>query len=129
MARLESVNSDYPQDAVPLNASSGNVANATATATLTAPAGKTAFIKGFVVSGAGATVGLPVSVTITNVLGGTQTYTYSAAVGALISNTPLTINFPYAIPATGIATNIVVSCPALGAGATNNTVVAFGYSR
>lgn len=129
MSKTVTLETEYPVDAVPTGASSGNVAAATATATLTAPAGKTMFITGFAVTGTGATAGLPVSVTVTGTVGGTQTYTYAAATGALIANQPLFISFPKAIPASGIATNIVVSCPTLGVGATNNTVVAYGYSR
>lgn len=130
MARgIQSINSGVPEDAVPITASSGNVANATATATLTCPAGKTMFIGGFVVTGSGATAGAVVSITITGVVGGTQTYIYTAATGAAVGNTPLAFDFPFAIPATAMNTNIVVSCPALGAGNTNNAVVAYGYSR
>jgi hypothetical protein len=110
-----------------ITGSSGNVAAATATATLTAVTGKMTYITGFEVTGAGATVGLPVNVTVTNVQGGTLTYTYTAAVGALVANTPLIVVFPEPIPANAISTNIVVSCPTLGAGNTNNCVVAHGY--
>lgn len=130
MARgIQSINSGIPEDATPITASSGNVANASAAATLTAPAGKTAFIAGFVVSGAGATAGAVVSVTVTGVTGGTMTFTYTAVTGATVGNTPLVVSLPYAVPASAMNTNIVVTCPALGAGNTNNSVVAFGYTR
>jgi len=130
MARgIQSINSGTPEDAVPITASSGNVANATAAATLTCPTGKTMFISGFTVTGAGATAGAVVNVTITGVTGGTMTFAYTAATGAAVANNPLLFDFPYPIPASAMNTNIVVSCPALGAGNTNNSVVAFGYSR
>jgi hypothetical protein len=117
----------YPGGAVALTAASGNVAAATATATLAGAAGKTTYITGFTVSGAGATAGLPVSVTVTGIVTGTLTYTYAAATGALVANTPLIIQFPMPIPASAPNTAIVVSCPTLGAGATNNTVNAYGF--
>lgn len=117
----------YSSDATPVIASSGNVAAAVATATLTSAAGKTAYITGFSVTGSGATAGLPVSVTVTGILGGTLTFTYVAATGALLANEPLLIAFPAPLPASAVNTNIVVSCPSLGAGNTNNTVVAYGY--
>lgn len=117
----------YSSDATPVIASSGNVAAAVATATLTSAAGKTAYITGFSVTGSGATAGLPVSVTVTGILGGTLTFTYVAATGALLPNEPLVITFPSPLPASAVNTNIVVSCPSLGAGNTNNTVVAYGY--
>ena len=108
-------------------ATSGNVAAAVATATLAAVVGRLQYITGFSVTGAGATVGLPVSVTIAGLLGGTQTFTYSAIAGALLGNQPLNINFPTPIPASAANTAITVSCSSLGLGNTNNTVNAWGY--
>ena len=109
-------------------ATSGNAANAIAIATLPAVAAKTTYITGFDVTGSGATAGLPVVVTIAGLFGGSITYTYSAAVGALVANTPLSIRFPVPMPASAVNTAITVTCPALGLGATNNVVNAFGYS-
>lgn len=119
----------YPDGGVVISASSGNVAAAVAAATLPAVAGKTNFLTGFTVTGAGATAGLPVLVTITGVLGGTQTYVYCAAAGVLVANVPLVIQFPYPLQATGTNVAIVVSCPSLGSGNTNNTTVAYGYVK
>lgn len=116
-----------PSTVTPLTASSGNVANATASATLAGAAGKTTYLQGFTVSGAGATVGLPVTVTITGTVSGTLHFTYSASAGVLVANVPLVMNFPMAIPASATNTSIVVSCPALGVGNTNNAVIAYGY--
>ena len=107
--------------------SSGNVAAATAAATLAAVAGRLNYITGFSVSGSGATLGLPVTVTITGLLGGTQSYTYCGAAGVLIGNSSLNINFPTPMPASAVNTAIVVSCPTLGAGNTNNTTNAWGF--
>jgi len=120
--------SAYPAGAVPAHASSGNVANATVAATLAAVVGKTMYVSGFTVSGAGATAGLPVTVTLTGVVGGTASFTYAAAVGALVGNTPLAVVFPKPLPATGPGVAITLSCPALGVGNTNNSAVLYGFA-
>lgn len=117
----------YPTGATAITAASGNVAAATAAATLAATTGKTTYITGFAVTGTGATAGLAVSVTVTGVITGTLTYTYAAAAGVLVENTPLIVSFPYPIPASATNTTIVVSCPTLGSGNTNNTVNAYGF--
>lgn len=108
---------------------SGNVAAGIATATLAAAAGKTTYITGFTVTGAGATAGLPVLVTVTGTLGGTHTYVYVAAVGALVANTPLNVRFTSPIPASAVNTAITVTVPSLGLGNTHSAAVATGYQR
>lgn len=107
--------------------SSGNIANGSAVATLSGAADKTTYIRGFSVTGAGATVGLPVLVAVTGLAVGTINYVYCAVAGVLLGNTPLVINFPQPLPASAENTEIVVTCPALGAGNTHNVVTAFGY--
>lgn len=121
------VGAPYIEGATPLIAGSGNVANASATATLTPTATTTAYISGFEVTGAGATAGLPVTVTVAGLLSGTRSYTYTFTVGALVANTPLQVAFDPPLPASAVNTAIVVTCPAGGAGNTNNTVVAHGF--
>jgi hypothetical protein len=82
------------KEATPVAASSGNVAAAVATATLAAGgANVMTYISGFEVTGSGATAGLPVTVTVIGVLGGTLSYTYTAAAGVLVGNTPLVVEF------------------------------------
>ena len=111
-----------------LISSSGNVANATATATLPGTVGKTTYIQGFIVSGSGSITALPVTVTVTGVTGGTLHFTYCAAAGVLLGNNPLVINFSGSpLSASAQNTPIAVSCPAMGLGNTNNTVVAYGF--
>ena len=119
--------SDYPMSAVPIGASSGNVAATAAVATLAAVPGKTMFITGFEVTSAGATVAAVVTVTIVGAVGGTMAYTYIAAAGATLSNTNLIVQFTRAIPATAVNIPIVVTLPSLGIGNTNATVVCHGY--
>lgn len=113
--------------ATPQNISSGSKANTIVSAVLPAVAGKTTYITGFEVTGSGATAGLPVTVTVS---GGTWTlsYTYTFATGVLVSNQPLVVFFPTPIPASAANTAITVSCPASGAGGTNNTVNAHGFT-
>lgn len=125
---VSAAQSPYPTGAVPLIASSGNKANAIAAATLTPNAPQTAYLAGFEITGSGATAGLPVIVTVAGLLGGTISYTYTFAAGALVPNQPLLVAFPSPLPASAVNTPIVVSCPASGAGGTNNTVVAHGYA-
>ena len=107
---------------------SGNVANSVAAATIPAAAGKTSYITGFDVSGAGATLGGVVLLTITGLLGGTVTYPISAPAGVTLGLTPLMVNFTPPLQASAANVAIVVSLPALGAGNTNAAVVARGFS-
>lgn len=112
---------------VALMNSSGNVANATATATLAAAAGLTTHITGFEITGGGATVGSLVLATVTGLLGGTATYTVPVVTGPTLGNAPLVVEFAPPLPASAANTAIAVSVPALGAGSTNSCVVAHGY--
>lgn len=119
--------SPYPYLSTPVTNSSGNVANASAVATLAGTANKTTYITGFEITSGGSTSGSIVSVTVTGTISGTMTYTYSAPVGAAVMGSALIVPFPVAIPATTTNTAIAVTLPALGAGNTNATVVAHGY--
>lgn len=119
----------YPASSVALAAGTGNVANAAAVATLTGTATTTVYISGFEITGSGATAGLPVLVTVAGLLGGTRTYVYTFEAGVLVGNKPLTVQFAPPLPASAINTAIVVTCPASGAGGTNNSAVAHGFYR
>lgn len=121
------VQSSYPSGSVPLINGSGNVANASAVATLTGTATTTVWISGFEITGSGATAGLPVIVTVAGLLGGTRSYIYTFAAGVLVGNTPLIVPYVPPIAAAAINTPIVVTCPASGAGGTNNVAIAHGY--
>lgn len=117
----------YALASTPLIAGSGNVANASAVATLTPTATTTAYISGFEVTGTGATAALAATVTVAGLLGGTRHYTYAFAAGVAVGNAPLIVQFNPPLPAAAVNTAIVVTCPASGAGGTNNTVVAHGF--
>lgn len=115
-----------PDGAVELQNSSANLAATAGAATLTIPAGHTGYLEGFVVTAAGATAGLAVTVTVTGLVGGTQNYTFTFPTGATAGAVPLVVDFP--VPMVGIAgTNIVVNLPSSGLGGTNASVVAQGY--
>ena len=78
-------------------------------------------------TGAGATAGAVVTVTVAGLLGGTRSFTYTFATGAVVANQPLLIQFTPPLPASAVNTPIVVTCPASGTGGTNNTVNAQGF--
>jgi len=108
-------------------ASSGNVAAATATATLPAIQGRFTYLCGFSATATGATAGAAVSLTVTGVNGGTLTYTYASATGAAVMSAPLVVPFNPCVPSSAANTAIVVSMPSLGTGNTNASVNAWGY--
>jgi hypothetical protein len=117
----------YPPGAVATNASSGNVAAATATATLAAVAAKTNYIVGVDVNGGGATAASIISCTITGLIGGTATFSLPIPAGVAVGLTPLSIRFPEPLPASAVNVAIVASCPTFGSGNTNATVNAYGF--
>lgn len=113
--------------ATPITATSGNVANASAVATLAGVSAKTTYITGFIITAAGATTGLAVNVTLAGVITGTMTFTFVAPAGVLVAAVPLVVTFDTPIPASAVNTAIVLTLPALGAGNTNASANAFGY--
>jgi hypothetical protein len=115
-----------PPFAGSLAAASGNVANATASATLAGAAGQLTYISGFEITAGGATAAACVSATVTGTFGGTLTYSFCAPQGVAVAATPLVVPFNPPLPASGLGTGITVSLPALGAGNTNAAVVAHG---
>lgn len=117
----------YPDGAVPLTSSSGNVANANAVATLTPPAGRTAYITGIKSTSAGATVAAIVNLTVAGVTGGTMTFPRVFSAGAVLQNADFDQDFAPGIPGAAAGTAIVVTLPAGGAGNTNAAITAIGY--
>jgi hypothetical protein len=113
--------------ATPLQASSGNVANASAIATLTGAATTTVYLSGYEVTASGATSGLPVVGTITGLAGGTRSFIFTFPAGVLVAATPLVVAFPAPLKASAVNTPIVVTLPAGGGGNTNACVSAQGY--
>lgn len=113
----------------PIVASSGVVASNDAVATIPAVAEKQAYLTGFRVSGLGATAALAVTVSVAGVAEDDLEFAYVAAEGATVQNEDLIVAFPYPIPALDAETDIVITCPDLGAGNTHNSVTAFGIYR
>ena len=119
--------SEYPLATSGVTNSSGNVANSAAVASLAAVAGKLNYVTGFEVTSSGSTTGAVVLVTLVGVVGGTMTFVYTTAAGALVGNAPLIVEFIKAVPASALNTAITVNLPALGLGNTNAAVVVHGY--
>lgn len=124
---VDVINPLMPSGAVSVTASSGNVAAASAVATIPAVANKTAYLTGFIITSAGATGALVVSPTITGIIGGTMTFTYTTVAGVAVGNTPLIVTLPIPVAASAVNTAIVLTLPSLGAGNLNAAVTAFGY--
>lgn len=117
----------YPQGSTVVNATSGNVTAAVATATLPADANQFNFLAGFDITGCGATAGSVVDVTVTGVAGGTLTYKLVVPAGATVSHGFQQKFFDPPLKSSAKNTAIVVSCPSLGAGNLHNAVHAFGF--
>lgn len=127
---LQVVQAESPVSTVtPLSSSSGNVAAASAVATLAAAAGKTTYIAGFSITGAGATAASVVLAALAGLLGGTQTYVVAVPAGAAVGITPLRVDFNPPLPASAANTAITLTLPSLGAGNTNAAVNAWGYQK
>ena len=121
-------NAGIPNGAVPLVASSGNVAATATTATLAAAAAQTTYITGFEVTGAGATAASVILVTVTGTISATApTYVLAVPAGVTVGATPLVVEFPSPLPGSAVNTAVVVNVPSFGAGNTNAAVVAHGY--
>jgi len=111
----------------PITASSGNVANASAVATLAAAAGKTTYINGFILTASGATAGLPV-VRDGGHHGDALVHLHLPCWGAgrgIPAQRPLLPAQP--LPASAVNTAIVVTLPAGGSGNTNAAADAYGF--
>jgi hypothetical protein len=121
------IGSALPVGAVNVNATSGNVANAQAQATLAATAGKTNYITGLTVSGGGSTAGAGVTVSVAGLLGGTIFFPVMAPVGALVPMQGLQLNFNPPIPASAANTAITATLPALGVGNTHAGITTTGF--
>ena len=118
-----------PPSASTVVASSGNVAAATATATLPAVAGKTNILEGFDLTGSGPTTASAITMTVTGLLGGTQTWTLTPLAGVLLAAYPngiMSFRFPTPLVASAQNVAIAVVVPSLGSGSTNSCVVAYG---
>ena len=91
-------------------------------------AAKRTYISGLVVTGAGATAGSVITVTLTNTVGGTMNFKVVVPAGAGTSITPLVVNFIPPVPAGALNQGIAVTVPSFGAGNTDAAFSAWGYN-
>lgn len=110
-----------------VNAASGNVAAAVASAALPAVAGRINFLTALEITGSGATAGLVVLATVVGLAGGTMTYVVSVPAGVLIGATPYFMRFSIPLMASAANTAITLSVPSFGAGNTNAAVAIHGF--
>lgn len=110
-------------------APSGDVANAIATATLAAVAGKTNYLAGALINGTGATAAGVVLATITGLQGGTITVPVAVAAGATVGNAPIALAFNPPLKAAAANQAIVLTVPALGAGNLHSTAHLIGATQ
>ena len=117
-----------PSEAVQLIKSSGNVANATAAATLAAAALATTWITGFDMTALGSTAGSAQNATVS--LGATTlSYAFSFPLGATVQAASLSIRFNPPLPASAPDLPITVTLPAGGSGNAHAAVNAYGYQK
>jgi hypothetical protein len=114
----DSAGNEIPAGGTAVAGTSGNVANASAAATLAAVAAKTNYVTGAEFTYAGATAASIVVATITGLLGGTQSFVIAVPAGATLGGS-LCIKFDPPHPASAVNTAITATLPALGAGNTN----------
>lgn len=118
-----------PSDIAPLVASSGNVAAAPAVATLAKAAGKTTYISGLLITGLGASAGSAALVTISGLLGGSQTFNVGVPAGVTVPIAPINLRFDPPLPASAVNTDIVVTVASFGSGNTAASVIASGFRQ
>jgi len=116
----------YGGAVVPFGVSSGNAANAIATATAPATGGKRFYLTHLNVTASGATSGLAVAPTVTGLVGGTRTFAFVYPAGVLVQSQPLALSFNPPIPST-INTAVVGTLPASGSGGTNAAINLEGF--
>lgn len=120
---------NLPSGGAQVRASSGNVANAAATATLPAVIAKTNYLSGLQIFAGGATAGSIVLCTITGLLGGSMVVPVTIPAGATLASQVPPLSFYPPLPASAPNTAIVVTLAAAGAGNTNAAVDIQGYVK
>jgi len=116
----------YPGGATPVHAAATGAASAIAPA-LAAAAGKTTHITGFELTGGGATAASVIAVTVTGLLGGTETFNVPVPAGATSGIAPLLVRFDPPIPASAANQAITVNVPSFGAGNTASACAVHGF--
>lgn len=95
--------------------------------TIVSAVGKTAYVSGFSITGAGATAASVVGATLTGLIASNHTYKIAVPAGATVGITPLIVTFNPPIPASATNTNIQLSVPSFGAGNTDAAASIWGY--
>jgi len=125
---LKVVQSEGPAEAATMvTGTSGNVAAASAAASLPAVAGKTNYLTGFDITSSGSTGAAVVLAALTGLLGGTISYVYTTVAGATLANPQLSVRFQTPLPASAVNTAITLTLPSLGTGNTNAITTVYGY--
>jgi hypothetical protein len=127
LAFAGSAHAQIPSTIAPVTGSSGNVAAATATASLAAAPGFMNYICGFLITGGGATGASIIQPTITGLNGGTMTMSMGIIAGVTLNQPPLNVFLFPCQTATALNTAITLSVPSFGAGNTNATASVWGY--
>jgi len=109
------------------SASSGNVAAATATATLAADANLFWYVTGFEIYMGGATAAAVVLATITGLLGGTITVPVQVQAIATGGVTQIVVEFMQPLAGAAQNTAVVLTLPSGGAGNLNAAVTLHGF--
>jgi hypothetical protein len=107
--------------------SSNSAANAQFTLTFAAVANRTNFVTGFEVTYGGATAATSVVVTLSGVVGGTQSWLVAVPAVPASGVNSFVVEFTYPLQAAGPNTAMVLTVPAAGAGNTNATASMHGY--
>jgi len=105
--------------------------SATGAASALAPAlpavsGKTNYVTGFEVTGAGATAASVIAVTLTGTITGTLNYRIAIPAGATVGIVPLIVVFARPIPASAANTAITLNVASFGAGSTDAAATIHG---
>lgn len=108
---------------------SATAAAGTCTATLPGVAGKTTYITGFQVTGGGATGASVITITVTGLISGTNSYKLGVTAGATLNTPALIVPFPIPVPASATNTAIAVNVPSFGAGNTDAACAAQGFQQ
>lgn len=116
-----------PSDATALNASSGNVANSAAVATMAGAASVTNYVTGIEITYAGATGASNVVATLDGLLGGTISFICVVPAGVTTQGESILLRFDHPLPASAANTAITLTLPALGAGNTHACVNIHGF--
>jgi hypothetical protein len=112
---------------MPVTASSGNQANATAVATIPAIPSKTAYLSSWSATASGSTTALTVLLTISGLVGGVITLPNTFPAGVTTAATPIVVPYTFAVAAVGPGTAITLQLPAGGLGNTNAAVNMTGF--